>query len=98
MPRLIRVCVCVYGSARDDNPPSGTAAAAPPDGADVQKKKYGLLEKIIDGLRIEIDSIRVSLATMGKYKTDERGSWTPPTLVLEVKHFCYYSTDENWKV
>ncbi len=47
---------------------------------------YGLVDRIVDNMAIEIESFRVDFQTWGKFKTRRVGPWTPPLLQMELKN------------
>ena len=46
--------------------------------------RYNLLDRIIDNLTVEIQSIDVTFQPLGKFKTRRPGPWTPPALRLQL--------------
>lgn len=61
------------------------------------KSSYGFVEKIIDGITIEIDEIHAEVVTRGTYKTAEAGPWTPPRLVVDIRDVSCVTTNERWE-
>eukprot|EP01094_Clydonella_sp_ATCC50884_P019839 TRINITY_DN3972_c0_g1_i1.p1 TRINITY_DN3972_c0_g1~~TRINITY_DN3972_c0_g1_i1.p1 ORF type:complete len:1265 (-),score=322.50 TRINITY_DN3972_c0_g1_i1:137-3823(-) len=59
---------------------------------------YGFVEQMIDGLRIDVRQVKVSVDTVGKYKVAEKGAWTPPKAELLVKNIALYTTNSRWEV
>jgi hypothetical protein len=54
---------------------------------------YGLVDRIVDNLTIEIESFRLEFQTWGKFKTTRLGPWTPPLLRVEMKNLKICSVD-----
>jgi len=46
--------------------------------------RYNLLDRILDNLTVEIQSIDVTFQPAGKFKTRRVGPWTPPALRLQL--------------
>ena len=46
--------------------------------------RYNLLDRIIDNLTVEIQSVDVTFQPVGKFKTRRVGLWTPPALRLQL--------------
>jgi hypothetical protein len=69
------------------------------DPKDGKPKKYGLGDKIGDGIRVEIERISLRLQTLGLYRyADRMGPWTPPRLLLELRSFTLFTTNAEWDV
>lgn len=62
-----------------------------------KKKMYGFGDRIGDGIRVEIGSLRISVGMQGAHKTAEIGQWTPPTLRINVRNVIVASTTSSWK-
>ena len=56
---------------------------------------YGLVDRIVDNLTIEIESFRLEFQTWGKFKTKRVGPWTPPLLRMDLKHLKICSVDSE---
>ena len=56
---------------------------------------YGLMDRIVDNLTIEIESFRLEFQTWGKFKTKRPGPWTPPLLRTEFKNLKICSVDAD---
>ena len=54
---------------------------------------YGLVDRIVDNLTIEIESFRLEFQTWGKFKTKRLGPWTPPLLQMKMKNLKICSVD-----
>lgn len=59
------------------------------------KGSYGLVDRIVDNLTIEIESFRLEYQTWGKFKTRRMGPWTPPLLQVEWKNLKVVMVDED---
>ncbi len=66
---------------------------------------YGLVDRIVDNMAIEIESFRVEFQTWGKFKTKRSGPWTPPRLQMELRNLkvcmvdaegCEGNPDQVW--
>lgn len=57
-------------------------------------KSYGVADRISDGIRIEINEIRLRLRTLGRRKCMAKGAWNPPLGLLVFKNVVYCSVDE----
>ncbi len=55
---------------------------------------YGLFDRIIDNIQVEMRSLHVSFQPRGKFKTERVGLWTPPTILVDLRHIKYASVDE----
>lgn len=58
-------------------------------------KNSGLLDRVLDNITIELHDVRLSMHTLGKFKTRFVGKHTPPVLHVCISNFHYYSTDEH---
>lgn len=63
-----------------------------------QPGSYGFVEQIIDGVRVDVRQVKVSVETVGKYKVEQKGEWTPPRAVLLIKGIALYTTNSRWEV
>ena len=55
---------------------------------------YNLFDRIVDNIHFEMRSLHVSFQPRGKFKTKRVGPWTPPTILVELRHVKYVSVDE----
>lgn len=55
---------------------------------------YNLFDRILDNLQVEIRSVNISFQTRGKFKTQREGPWTPPRLLMTLRHLKYCSVNE----
>eukprot|EP00980_Cylindrotheca_fusiformis_P029738 scaffold23803_cov132-Cylindrotheca_fusiformis.AAC.2 len=54
---------------------------------------YGIVDRIVDNLTIEIRKVNISFQSMGKFKTKRTGPWTPPKLLIECTNLRIVSVD-----
>lgn len=54
---------------------------------------YGLVDRIVDNLSIEIERFNFTFHTLGKFKTKRIGPWTPPILQVECKNLRIVAVD-----
>ena len=55
---------------------------------------YNLFDRILDNSTIEIRSVLISFQPRGKFKTKRTGPWTPPTIVVRLRHLKFVMVDE----
>jgi len=55
---------------------------------------YNLFDRIVDNIHVEMRSLKVSFQPRGKFKTCRIGPWTPPTILVELRHIKYVCVDE----
>jgi len=67
---------------------------------------YGLVDRIVDNLVIDIESFKLEFQTCGKFKTRRPGPWTPPLFQMEMKNLkvcmvdaegCEGTPDQVWE-
>ena len=56
--------------------------------------KYGLLDRVLDNISIELQNVNISFHTMGKFKTKYTGMHTPPILHFELPQLSLFSVDQ----
>jgi hypothetical protein len=54
---------------------------------------YGILDRIIDNMTIEMDSLTLEYQTWGKFKTQRMGQWTPPAIQVRFEHLKVVMVD-----
>ena len=55
---------------------------------------YNFLDRILDNLELAIRSVTITFQPRGRFKTKRVGPWTPPKLVLNMRHVKYCSVNE----
>ena len=60
----------------------------------LRRRSYGLLDRIVDNVTIDINRIYVVFQPMGKFKTKKAGPWTPPAISVVFHNFRFVSVDE----
>jgi len=55
---------------------------------------YFFMDRIMDNLKIDIRSVKISFQPRGKFKTRQNGPWTPPCLHIFLRHVLYQSVNE----
>merc|ERR1712137_1017902 len=58
------------------------------------RHKYGLLDRVLDNMSIDITNVKAELRTWGKFKTRFIGVHTPPVVRFELQQLKLYSVDE----
>lgn len=61
-------------------------------------KKYGFIEKLIDGVSIEVKRVTILIKTLGPNPSLVIGDWTPPVLKVELSDFKMVATNASWNV
>ncbi|KAG7352504.1 chorein or VPS13 related protein [Nitzschia inconspicua] len=56
---------------------------------------YGLVDRIVDNLTIEMDSFTLEYQTWGKFKTRRKGPWTPPALQVRFENLKVVMVDSD---
>lgn len=59
---------------------------------------YGLADRIVDNLTINIESFRLEFQTWGKLKTRRLGPWTPPLIQVECNDLKVCMVDDDGNV
>eukprot|EP01027_Heterolobosea_sp_BB2_P010214 GEZU01015015.1.p1 GENE.GEZU01015015.1~~GEZU01015015.1.p1 ORF type:complete len:247 (-),score=47.44 GEZU01015015.1:12-752(-) len=59
---------------------------------------YGYVDKIIDGIRVEINSISIIISTLGSTPSRSIGPWTPPILSIQIADVALYTTNGRWRI
>lgn len=59
------------------------------------KGSYGLVDRIVDNMTIEMESLTLEFQTWGKFKTQRVGPWTPPALVVKAHNLKVVMVDEE---
>ena len=54
---------------------------------------YGLVDRIVDNMTIEMESLTLEYQTWGKFKTQRRGPWTPPSLQIKYMNLKVVMVD-----
>jgi N-terminal region of Chorein or VPS13/PH domain len=54
---------------------------------------YGLADRIVDNMTIEMECLRLDVQTLGRFKTKRRGPWTPPLLQIEYNNLKVVMVD-----
>ena len=70
-----------------DIPPRTDQTTAP------SASSYGFFARVGDSFSFEVNKAYVALRTLGKYKTNSIGIWTPPTMLLEIQGLRYCNTN-----
>jgi hypothetical protein len=55
---------------------------------------YNVLDRILDNVTIEIEALCVTIGTLGAFKTQRRGPWTPPLVRLQLASLKLSNVDE----
>ena len=55
---------------------------------------YGLLERIVDNVTLNINRVYLTFQPMGTFKTRRVGKWTPPAISIVFNYLRYVSVDE----
>jgi hypothetical protein len=61
-------------------------------------KKYGFIERLIDGLRIQITNVIVTVSTLGNHPGTSTGLWTPHSIQLSIHDLVIATTDQHWRL
>jgi hypothetical protein len=61
-------------------------------------KKYGFVERLIDGLRIQINQVIVTVSTLGNHPGTTPGEWTPHSIQIKISDLVIATTDSHWKI
>lgn len=56
---------------------------------------YGLVDRIVDNMTIEMESFQLEYQTWGKFKTRRIGPWTPPLLQVQWKNLKIVMVDAD---
>ncbi|KAL3924286.1 MAG: hypothetical protein SGILL_001138 [Bacillariaceae sp.] len=59
------------------------------------KGSYGLVDRIVDNMTIEMESFTLEYQTWGKFKTQRIGEWTPPFLRIRCTNLKVVMVDEE---
>jgi len=60
----------------------------------LHRGSYGLIDRIVDNLSLDVESIVIEFQAWGKFKTRRQGPWTPPELRVHVRNFQFLPVDE----
>jgi hypothetical protein len=60
-----------------------------------RQSSYNLLDRILDNLIMEIQSVSITYQPYGVFKTRRRGPWSPPTLLLQLFGIRWFTLDED---
>ena len=60
-------------------------------------KKYGLVDRIIDGVKIVVNWVEINVKTLGPYPSTQIGAHSPHVLQVLVKGFVLQTTDYRFK-
>eukprot|EP01028_Stygiella_incarcerata_P009680 TRINITY_DN463_c1_g2_i1.p1 TRINITY_DN463_c1_g2~~TRINITY_DN463_c1_g2_i1.p1 ORF type:complete len:1747 (-),score=463.92 TRINITY_DN463_c1_g2_i1:2035-7194(-) len=63
-----------------------------------KKSGYKMGDKIADGISVSIGRIEVNIQTLGLYKTDVFGAWTPKQQRLVIEDVELDATNSDWEV
>jgi hypothetical protein len=58
------------------------------------RSSYGIFDRILDNLTIEIVSVHIDFQPRGKFKTKRVGPWTPPAIEIALAGIRIYSVNE----
>lgn len=58
------------------------------------RNSYGIFDRIMDNLTIEIVSVHIDFQPRGKFKTKRVGPWTPPAIEIALAGIRLYSVNE----
>jgi hypothetical protein len=58
------------------------------------RSSYGIFDRILDNLTIEIVSVHIDFQPRGKFKTKRVGPWTPPAIEIALAGIRLYSVNE----
>lgn len=61
------------------------------------KITYTLFDRIVDGIQLKVELVKVTCALLGTFKHAKSGPWTPHVLEITASDVDVYSTDENWE-
>eukprot|EP01101_Sappina_pedata_P010017 TRINITY_DN6205_c0_g1_i1.p1 TRINITY_DN6205_c0_g1~~TRINITY_DN6205_c0_g1_i1.p1 ORF type:complete len:1208 (-),score=491.63 TRINITY_DN6205_c0_g1_i1:84-3707(-) len=61
------------------------------------KGSYGMVDRIIDGIKIDVDMIHITVDTLGTIKAKVKPTWKPPKMILELSGVSFDTTNENWR-
>ena len=60
--------------------------------------KYGFVDKIIDGIRVEVSTVSIKISTLGNSPAKSVGPWTPPYISIDVRDIVIFTTNSRWMV
>jgi hypothetical protein len=58
------------------------------------RSSYGIFDRILDNLTIEIVSVHIDFQPRGKFKTKRVGPWTPPAIEIALAGIRLFSVNE----
>jgi hypothetical protein len=74
---------------------TGPHTRSPKPTATPARRSYGMTERITDGIRVEVNEVRVRVRLLGRRKCPQVGPWSPPDGVLVLRKVRLFSTDEE---
>lgn len=70
------------------------AATLAKDNRSNQRGAYGLVDRIVDNLAVQIRSLTIQFQSLGKFKTRRKGTWTPPSLKMVLRNLKIGAVNE----
>lgn len=60
----------------------------------LRSASYNLLDRIVDNLSVEINTLSITFQPVGKFKTRCQGPWTPPAVLVQLNYLKWVSVNE----
>eukprot|EP00300_Choanocystis_sp_HF-7_P013221 c18209_g1_i2.p1 GENE.c18209_g1_i2~~c18209_g1_i2.p1 ORF type:complete len:1258 (+),score=310.27 c18209_g1_i2:57-3830(+) len=65
---------------------------------DKPKGDRAVHEQLVDAIRLEIKEVHIYIDSLGPFKTDLLGPWTPSTIHIRLDNIISYATDSKWQL